>query len=247
MSRTWTTKAFVGADQFKATDFSSEANAQAQQVNGKLDQHNLPLDSVDNNKFLDGIVQTNVYGDNTKSSYLPTQSYHVNSFVPANEVTETDVIGSPEDYQTQWTTDSWDPFWNSFETVNSTLKFISKEGMIYGDVNLSGERRIGRVKYFPEEGAALTVFAGRSGWWRIGVFVNGVLVADTGEIQVGAYSIDLPFSSPIGSEYCEVEVKWMANQDMYLDIGTWVSDYVNEDFNKWICSGMHVFARNQYR
>lgn len=247
MSRTWTTKAFIGSDQFKASDFSSEANAEAQQVNGKLGQNNLPLDSVVGDKLVDGIVQTNAYGDNTKSSYLPTQSYHVNTFISANETTEADVVGAPEDYNTNWSVNSWDPFWNSFETENSTLKFVSREGMIYGDVNLSGERRIGRVHYTPAEGPGATVFVGHGGWWRIGVFVNGVLVADTGEIQVGGYSIDLPFSTPIGSEYCEVEVKWMANQDLYQELTGIGSSIENADFQKFVCAGIHVFARNQYR
>lgn len=247
MSRTWTTKAFVGLDQFKASDFSSEANAEAQQVNGKMGQNNMPLDSVDNNKLSDGLVQTNVYGDNTVSSYLPTQSYHVNTFISDNEDTTVDVIGAPQDYLTNWETNSWDPFWNSFADENSTLKFVSKEGMIYGDVNLSGERRIGRVHYSDGDNPGATVFTGLGGWWRIGVFVNGVLVADTGEIQVGGYSIDLPFSTPIGSEYCEVEVKWMANQDLYQDLPGIVGTINNDDFQKFICAGIHLFARNQYR
>jgi hypothetical protein len=179
------------------------------------------------------------------STYLPTQSYHISSFNAINENTQDDIVGTPGDYITDWEVDSWLPFWNEFDGVNSTLMFNSKEGMLYGGVTISCERRAGR-EYQTGNGIGATYTIGQDALYKIGIFVNGILVADSGSMAIGGYTLDIPFAIPIGTEYCEVEVKWKADQMLFngkLIKTTVVLDY----FKYFVCSGMHMFARNQYR
>ncbi len=246
MARSWTTRAFEAGDQFKADQFSGEANAIAQQINGNLDQNGMPLKSVTNAMMADPVVVTNAFGDNTKSTYLPTQSYHASTYQPAVTAVTADQLGSVGDYRTNWETDSWDPFWTSFPAINSTNTFNSKEGMLYGNVTISPERRPGRL-YISGDGAAATVTIGRSATYKIGIFVNGVLVADTGSQTIGQYTIDLPYSCAIGTEHCVVEVKWQADQDLYLGLTSLATTVTLDFFKYFLCSGMHLYTRNQYR
>ena len=74
MARTWTVKTSKTRDQFKAEHFNEPANAVAAQFNGKLDQHNMPLDSVMHADLADPVYSDDAYGVDTKSSYMPTQS-----------------------------------------------------------------------------------------------------------------------------------------------------------------------------
>jgi len=249
MARTWTTHGGMPGDQFKADHVNDEANAIAQQVNGQLDQNNMPLETITHEHFVDPVVENNVYGDNTLSTYMSTQSYHQSTYAPANEEVEQGDLGPNTIFTTNWEDDNWNPFWNSIDTNTGaeTLIFRSNEGMIYGGVTLSLERRTA-YKVIYDNGVPSYFVRGEDTISEIGVFCNDVLIARTGEITTGAITIDLPFSCPIGSELCTIEVKFKSSQGVIAGTAGIISGVINTDVNKFFaCSGWQLWARNQYR
>lgn len=257
MARTWTKNDFKDGDQFKADQWNDETNGYAQQFNGQLDQNNMPLLGCKAEQFVAPVRTNNAHGANTTSSYMATQSYHYAQFRMNNDASlTTSTIGPSGIYITDFETNSWEHKWNTIATAGSPsiaqgtkIRFNAKEGMIYGGLTISCERRGGRITYIAEiDGSdqSFTVNVGEDNMYEIGVFVNGVLCGRTGDIQVGAWTFDLPYSTPIGTEFVEVEVKWMATQNSFPDtrIPTTVN---NSDFRKFAISGMQLWARNQYR
>ena len=248
MARTWTVSDARAGDQFKASQFNDEANASAQQINGNLDQNNMPMNSVTAAKFADPVIEDNVYGDWTTSTYMPTQSYHVSTHVVDNETVEPSVLGPNTIYLSDWTVDEWRPFWNSMDLGgDETLIFRAKEGMLYGGLTMSLERRTA-YNIIMDNGVPSYFTQGEDVTSEIGIFVNGVLVARTGEMFAGAYTIDLPFSSPIGTELVTIEVKWTSAQGLTPSLPGITTGATNIDVHKYFaCAGLQLWARNQYR
>jgi len=249
MARSWTVRQTKVRNQFKAGHFNDEANAAAQQFNGQLDQNNMPLDSVSHDKLESPVQSTNAFGVQTSSSYMATQSYHECTWDVDNQLTDSGLIGPATIFTTSWDADNWEPFFNEFDygkvTQGSRLRFNAKEGMLYGGITISAERRAGR-KTTTLPGMSASYDVGSELWHEIGVFVNGVLVGRTGKIPIGAYTIDLPFSTPVGTEFTEVVVKWSASVDLFAG-SQLPSSYTNTDFRIFAVSGMHLWARCQHR
>lgn len=253
MARSWTTETFAAGDQFKADHFNGEANAIAQQVNGELDQNNMPLLGCKSEQLLDPIRTYDEHGVNTVSSYMPTQSYHYQTFFVDNTASiVTSAITPTTIFITNFEVQGWDPFWNSIPTAGTPsmnqgqmIRFNAREGMIYGSAVISSERRAGRITYITDDGS-FNINVGENETYELGVFVNGVLCARTGEIQIGAWCFDLPFTTPIGTEFCEIEVKWMASQDAMPNskIPTAV---ITDHYRLFAIAGLSLWARNQYR
>ena len=44
--------------------------------------------------------------------------------------------------------------------------------------------------------------------WEIAVFANDVMVAQSGFIPVGLYTVDLPYAFPVGNEFVTIDVRW---------------------------------------
>ena len=253
MARTWTVKTAKTRDQFKADHFNEPAHAIAGQFNGKLDQHNMPLDSVTHDDLLDPVYSDDAYGVDTKSSYMPTQSYHVAVWdIDSTAGLDTTEFGTAV-FATKFIDTNWNAKWNTFPaspvTEGSRLKFNAKEGMIFGGVTASVERREGRAR--DQYGAGGNIGSefniGAENWHELGVFVNGILCGRTGELNCGSYTVDIPYSTPIGTEFCEVQLKWMANQLIFDDGAIASGNATNDAYQYYICSGMQLWARNQYR
>ena len=121
--------------------------------------------------------------------------------------------------------------------------------MIFGGVTASVERREGRARnQYGQGGNIGSEFnIGAENWHELGVFVNGILCGRTGELNCGSYTVDIPYSTPIGTEFCEVQLKWMANQLIFDDGAIASGNATNDAYQYYICSGMQLWARNQYR
>tara|TARA_R100001463_G_scaffold82651_3_gene137286 strand:- start:1532 stop:2293 length:762 start_codon:yes stop_codon:yes gene_type:complete len=253
VARTWTVKTAKTRDQFKAEHFNEPANAVASQFNGKLDQHNMPLDSVMHADLADPVYGANAFSVQTKSSYMPTQSYHTAVWdIDSTAGLDTTEFGTAV-YTTNFSSDNWNAKWNSFPaspvSQGSRVKFNAQEGMIYGGVTASVERRSGRARnQYGQGGNVGAEFnIGQSNWHELGVFVNGILCGRSGELNNGSYTVDIPFSTPIGTEFVSIEVKWMADQLVFKDGSVASGTATNDAYQQYICSGIFLWARNQFR
>ncbi len=248
VARSYTKECFDDGDQFKADHFNSDANGIAQQFNGQLDQNNMPLESCYSEQLKDPVRTSNAFGVATVSSYMPTQSYHYAQWRITNTTTEENEIGPASVYQTDWMTDSWDPFWNLFDytvvTQGARIRFESQEGMIIGGLTINCETRSGRIRGGGDPG--WTKNSANYENYEIGIFCNGILIGRSGRVYNGAYCLDIPFSTPIGTEYTEIVVKWFKEQNVFVDGDTWT--VTESDHGQlFTVSGMHLWARNQYR
>lgn len=257
MARSYTKECFKALDQFKADHYNREADGVSQQFNGELDQNNMPIASVGPTHMVEPVRTVNAHGVNTISSYMPTQSYHVATWTVANdENTVAAAMPTPAGvvYDVNWDTDPWSPFWNQFDytvvTQGSRLRFNAKEGMLLGGVTISIEQRTGSVRHVAGGGPSFQSFdEGRLLSAEIGIFCNGVLIGRSGQIYPGAFTLDIPFSTPIGNEFCEIVVKWQRDQNFtsYNETeGTW-NTVDNDDFYKFVVAGISTWCRNQYR
>jgi len=248
VARSWTKECFADGDQFKADHFNKDADGVAQQFNGQLDQNNMPLLGCHSEQLIDPIRTSDAFDVNTISSYMPTQSYHYATWRITNTSTAANEIGPASVYQTNWTTDSWDPHWNLFDysvvTQGSRIRFESREGMIIGGVTINCESRSGRVQGGSDP--AWHKNSAQYDAYEIGIFVNGVLCGRSGKVYMGALCLDIPFSTPIGTEYTEIVVKWSKEAMSFLDGTTWT--ITESDHGElFTMSGMQLWARNQYR
>tara|TARA_R100000656_G_scaffold117600_3_gene91020 strand:+ start:504 stop:1277 length:774 start_codon:yes stop_codon:yes gene_type:complete len=257
VARSWTKNEFKAGDQFKADQWNDETNGYAQQFNGQLDQHSMPMLGAKAEQFIAPVRTSNAHGANTTSSYLATQSYHYATYYLDNTASlVTSEITPTSIFITDFESQSWENKWNTIPVSGTPsipqgtkIRFNAKEGMIYGGLTISGERRAGRITYIAEidgEDESFVINVGEENMYEFGVFVNGVLCGRTGDIQIGAWTYDLPYSTPIGTEFVEVEVKWQATQNSFpaTQIPTTVN---NADYRKFAISGMQLWARNQYR
>ena len=255
MARSYTKVCAKAKDQFKADHYNREADGLLQQFNGQLDQNNMPINSVGPTHLIDPIRKSNEFGVFTNSSYMPTQSYHEATWTIANDTgTVRSAMPTPTAvYDANWDNGNINPYWNNFDyskvTQGARIRFNAKEGMLYGGVTISVETREGEVSFQGQGGS--TWGPEREGFenaCEIGVFCNGILIARSGKIHCGAFTLDIPFGLPIGNEFCEIVVKWMHEQKTARDeaSGTWdTAD--NDHFYRFVCAGISTWCRNQYR
>lgn len=254
MARSYTKICAKAKDQFKADHYNREADGISQQFNGQLDQNNMPIASVGPTHLVDPVRTSNEFGVNTISSYMPTQSYHLATWNIANDAsTVAEQMPTPAGtYNRDWATNPWQPFWNQFDytvvTEGSRLRFNAKEGMLIGGVTINVETREGKIRH-TGSGPTFTLQTGLDNTCEIGIFCNGILVGRSGQIHTGAFTLDIPFSTPIGNEFCEIVVKWQRDQTASIDdVGTQTWNTVDVDhFLRFVVSGVSTWCRNQYR
>lgn len=178
---------------------NEEINQSAAELNGGLDQNNMPLISVSRAKMVVPVTTT-VASPNQTSIVYQSQAYYFTE-ESAN--------------QTIITKDSWSVGWNKFEVLASAadidgffLDFQSVEGMLKGEtcLDLSMRQSYKLIRSGGVDYSRIT--DNHEG--EIGVFVNDVLVARTGPIWLscGRHSYVLPYACAIGSGPCHVDVRW---------------------------------------
>lgn len=199
MSRQWTKGPQSAGDIILVQPQNEEINQSAAEINGGLDQNNMPLISVSRAKMVVPVTTT-VASPNQTSIVYPSQAYYFTE-EPAN--------------QTIITKDSWSVGWNKFEVLASAadidgffLDFQSVEGMLKGETCLDLSMRQS-YKLIRSAGIDYSRFTDNHEG-EIGVFVNDVLVARTGPIWLscGRHSYVLPYACAIGSGPCHVDVRW---------------------------------------
>lgn len=207
MARMYTTGRIKAADIILATPYNNEINQSVGELNGGLDQNNMPLESVDRDRLVPS-VSTVITGPPYQETFvMPSQDYHISQYCDAG----TGIILVGE----------WQIGWNKFEqgTGNDktgfVLDFVSSEGMLKGEICVDMEMRISAYIYKYDTGAGFANICDMKDkhTGELGVFVNDTLVARTGPLYIacGRHSYVVPWSTPIGSGPCHVDVRWLVD------------------------------------
>lgn len=190
--RNYTTKAFVEGNINAADNINQELRNVIEPLNNQLDGHSLPLRS-----FVEiHLKDTTLYSYNaTVGTIGPVNSYY--RIDPRQD--ELEYIATDGDVAQGW---------NNIE-ADFKLEFEAREGMLKGSAVICGSK-------MATDDASLE--EGHESSWELSVFANGVLIATSGAIPAGLYTIDLPFSCAVGTEFVTIEPKWRIN-NARLDLG----------------------------
>ena len=81
-------------------------------------------------------------------------------------------------------------------------------------------------------------------WWsRWGVFVNDILIAESGECFPRLENLVIPFSVPVGSQAIRIDLRWKTITTQALN----VSGYTSDPTTDLELFGAEIMARNTYR
>lgn len=255
MARQYTQRAFLGGNIANADDWNSELSSAVSELNGQLDQNNMPLGSVTEASVAPATVDieldsTSVAHYLIAHTYMQSQSYHVSSAC--------DAADDNSFYSTTFDKGDWRLGWQRLSekrtvTVGGTLyfpgsevTFEAKEGMLVGECLFDADWRWSYVAKHTNDPYLATVEIRDKNFIEVGVFVNDVCCARTDlQWQGGRYTYVLPFSTPTGTTTVSVDIRFRLNfTNVKLPVGVTIDDNWINPFKVWD-SGLWV--RNQYR
>ena len=256
MARQYTQRAFIGGNLANADDWNSEMNSSVSELNGQLDQNNMPLSTVDDSKVADPVLDVEI--DTTAvsrylvaHSYMPSQSYHVSSLVDDDptDVTFETTTWAPDDWFLGWQRMAQKRLTPNFGTnyyAGAEVQFEAKEGMLVGEIliDASWRQSFRQVSVTVGNDTTLVTKARNDGFIEFGAFCNDVCVARS-DLQWlgGRFTFVLPFSTPIGSTNCSVDIRFR----LVFVNGKEVSPIITEFIASFKVRDSSIFVRNQYR
>lgn len=265
MPRQYTQRTFIGGNLANAEDWNSELSTAASELNGQLDQNNMPLAAVDDPKMADPVTVVDV--DNTAvarffvaHSYMPTQSYHISECSDADptDLTFFTTTFNPDDWRRAWhrlaekriTPVGFTDFY-----AGSELKFQAQEGMIVGEILFDVSWRISYWSWIAETVETGETFSGATprndAFVEVGVFVNDVCCARTDfQWNGGRFTYHLPFSTPIGTVPVLIDIRFRLKFDNVREpaSGPSTTFSITEDWiNPLQIRDSQIWARNVYR
>jgi len=252
MARQYTQRAFIGGNLANADDWNSEMNSSVSEINGQLDQNNMPLSTVDDSKVADPILDVEL--DTTvisrylvAHSYMPSQSYHVSSLVDDDptDVTFETSTWAPDDWFLGWQRLSQKRLTPNFGTnyyAGAEVQFEAKEGMLVGEILIDASWRQS-FRQVNVEGDLATKER-NDGFIEFGAFCNDVCIARS-DLQWlgGRFTFVLPFSTPIGSTGCIVDIRFRL---IFIN-GKEINPIISESIASFKVRDSSIFVRNQYR
>lgn len=212
MPRIYTEAAYKADNLLLADAYNKELQTAIEQLNGQLDGHNLPLRSVG---YLRTVQQTIGGGFGTLNS-IGT----FNDFYTIEPLSDTVSFDGASGKGASWTSISG-------LSIGTSLT----AGSINGSVCLTVDKPV-------TVDAVTSAEFGKESTYKIGVFINDILIAETGEIGVGVFTVDLPFAANVGSQYYTVSARiWINNRPTSV-----VNDHLDTTVD-W----RHMWFRNQKR
>ncbi len=195
--------------QTKSENLNDNLISVLQEYNGGLDGQNMPVEAITADHFVDATTSRSLVGICEYSEYIGTlQSYYQKKLWNVSE-TALDIWTPVESIQLNSV--SWTRGWNrlsAFGTFSDLdLNFNADEGMLTGCAVVDFHRGTDMV-YINDGGAAIWVLAGSELTMEWGVFVNNILIAQTGKIYPGRETVQLPFKIPTGSQNITVDIRW---------------------------------------
>ena len=252
MPRQYTQVATMPQQITRASDINSEFMSVTAELNGLLDQNNMPLESVNRSKVVAPVFTTEYQSatasaHNVKHTYMASQSYHTSRFCGPDGQVQEPITTIP---QTDWAL-GWIKL-NLFRTEGgyfpgSGISFDAKEGMLVGEIQMDTDWRTSYItRAYVQSPTTDSVYIYEEYFIEWGVFVNDVCCGRTDEQWGGGrFTYVLPFSTPIGTGPVEVDARfriiWKNNP--YPGGGT-VVDIIDTPL---VISDSLVWVRNVYR
>lgn len=180
------------------------------QYNGQLDGQNIPVASINRNKFVPPTVTTTSPGNVKKITMLgQTQDY----YFARRWNTEEDSENWYEYGNTyELTSNQRSSGWNTVGVINTDYKnlyldFEAKEGSLNGCADINFRRGTDLI----EDDTNVIQEIGVNNYVQWGVFCNGILIAETSRLFAQCFNVSLPFKLLCGSQNIRLELKWKLN------------------------------------
>lgn len=209
--RTYTTRPIDDSQAMKSDDINIESTDALRVVNGGIDQNQVPLEAIDTPHLSEPALPgpADVYLG-TRSSFMATSSYHRSIRQVAEDAPSITIATATDENVGGWRS-LW-PLQPLQDPGGTVMEFVGRDGMLRGGCQIDIERRITYVdRADPPTDPATHPATHLTDWMRIGVFVNGALIADTGHMYPRRQTIDLHWACPAPAGYCRVEVKFIQN------------------------------------
>ena len=245
MARQYTIGPQLAGDIILIDRQNDEINQAVGELNGSLDQNNMPLNSVDRTRVVAPVV-TSIAGPPAQTNYVyPSQAYYIAQYCAST-------VSIPV---TQWSL-GWNPF-EAAATANDrsgfVLDFTAQEGMLKGEAVIDFEHRQSYYVFWKlADGASgFTQNIKDQHTGELGVFVNDVLVARTGPVYIacGRHTYTIPYATPVKSGPVHVDVRWLIdfkNIEQVFALGVIYDPAVNQVYPVQVYS-RQLWCRNQYR
>jgi hypothetical protein len=238
-------------DFLQAEDINANGRAIGNTYNGNLSGEQLPYEAFTEAVFTAGDVydstyKTTVAGAATgtaqrkpSQTYATTQSA-ITTFNTVPSGLSSPILGPPAKTYTLST--DVQPGWNALKDHLSTGVYLSGpvlQGMIKGVAMVDFE-------FYQGDKSAYGLASGLSGasWrHRLGVFVDGVLIASTGTYSPRRHTHCIPFAIPVSTRTIEVDIRFIVKYD---GPGV-VEDYIITSDDVLNIYNTSLYLRNVYR
>ena len=251
MSKTFNKIPLDPFNQVKVESLQDNRDGALDQFNGNIDGTNIEYESLTLTKFKGPEDSTGATGAVTKeTTVLPSQTIAIskrNYNNTGGAVTDIWTRINGIDLQS----DVWEKGFNKMTVFGSDwatfpLLLEAKEGILTGEATIDWEHgnQVFDVTIISDPDP-VTGPSGRGGeWWtNWGVFVNGILIAQSGWIFPRRHTTRIPFSVPVGSQTLEIDVRFIANSWEPADSPGGANKW-SADFNIFSAT---IVARNIYR
>jgi len=254
---TWTRIIPVARSYVRIDDYNWEASAALAEFNGALSAEQLPYESFDAEKFVNGdnldgkiiVAPGGATGGTGQrmatSTYAQVASnifeFDAQPYLAEHGVTYT-TLGPPQVIYSL-ADSTWSPGINPLgqDVLGSYLRTDFEEGLLKGHLNIDFEFYLGELSVFGT-GSGLT---GRGWTWQLYIYVDGVMIARTGTQPAGKrLTVALPFTTPIGKGSHTIEAKFKASYDQ---AGQADDYYYSTDFSKIRIYNAQLWVRGQHR
>ena len=194
-------------DQVKPENINDNTRVVIDQYNGRMDAQNMPTSIIDQDKLVAPTVTDAVVINCRETNWQgQTQSYfRVRRF----NTTEKGVTYFFPDVVIDLNAIDWSSGWNNLTSMHSDyqnffIDFTSNEGSLNGCMDINFRRGTDIVT--PATGGNVEV--GQDHWIQWGLFVNDILVCDTGRLYPRLENISIPFKILCGTQNIRVEIKF---------------------------------------
>jgi hypothetical protein len=224
--------------------FNENVEHYAGELNGGLDSTNLPVDSLSFKKFEPVTITDLSAGDVKKFKWeAATQTYYEST---KYQNLDSDTTWHDTIIDLDLKTYNWGKNWNKLEAIGQFDDIFIQdqmvEGMLSGCARINFRHGVNVVTYISGE-TTLHAQTGFDWWTRWGVFVNDVLVAESGECYPRGENLVIPFSIPVGSQKVRIDIRWKSITSNALNTPSY-TDNPTTPLELWSAG---IWARNTYR